>query len=196
MAKVALDRPLTPAARRVLDVASELFYRRGINTVGMDLIAEQAGVTKKTIYDRFGSKEALIVAYLTARDQRWREWFTSRVSDAGDPVERILASFDALAEWLERENQRGCAFGNAYAELSDPGHPGRAVAEAQKAWLREQYADLARDADVSESAALADALLLLHEGAVVAYSVAGLKDAAATARRSAAQLLDGARAAR
>ncbi len=58
---------MTPAAHRILDAASELYYDRGINSVGMDLVAEQAGTTKKTIYDRFGSKDGLVVAYLEAR---------------------------------------------------------------------------------------------------------------------------------
>ena len=78
--------PLTPGARRVLDAASELFYERGIHAVGVDTIAEAAGVTKKTLYDRFGSKEALVVAYLQHRDARWREHLAdhlARVPAAG-----------------------------------------------------------------------------------------------------------------
>ncbi|MQA25800.1 MAG: TetR family transcriptional regulator [Micromonosporaceae bacterium] len=194
MAKTPAGRPLTPAGRRVLEVASDLFYRRGIHTVGMDLIAESAGVTKKTIYDRFGSKESLVVAYLEARDERWRRWLTDRLAAADDPRQRILLSFEALDEWMARENPRGCAFGNAYAELSDPRHPARAVAQAQKTWLLGRYAELAREAGVADPEPLADALLVLHEGAVVARNVAGRQHAAATARHAAEQLLGAASA--
>ncbi|PSK97113.1 TetR family transcriptional regulator [Murinocardiopsis flavida] len=188
-ARTRADRPLTPAAQRVLDVAGDLFYRRGINTVGMELVAEQAGVTKKTIYDRFGSKEALVVAYLRARDARWRQWVTDAVDAEDDPVRRILATFDALAEWTDRENERGCAMVNACAELADPDHPGRAAARDQKEWLRGRYLELAAELGAADPARLADTLLILHEGAVVGRSVAELPGAIATARDAAARLL-------
>ncbi|CAL9390836.1 hypothetical protein SUDANB121_01261 [Nocardiopsis dassonvillei] len=183
------DRPLTPAARRVLDVAEELFYTRGINTVGMELIAERAGVTKKTVYDRFGSKAALVARYLRARDARWRAHLESRLAPAASPRERVAATFDALEEWVEAESPRGCSMVNAYAELADPEHPGRAVAEEQKRWLRALYADLARQADAREPGRLGDSLAMLHEGAVLTRTVTGVPDAVRTARAAADTLL-------
>jgi hypothetical protein len=90
---------------------------------------------------------------------------------------------------MDRENQRGCAMVNAYAELSDPEHPGRAVAREQKLWLRELYTDLAREAGASGPEPLADALSMLHEGAVVARNVRGVADAAHTARGAARTLM-------
>ncbi|MEU8303788.1 helix-turn-helix domain-containing protein [Actinomadura sp. NPDC048955] len=173
------DRPLTPAARRVLQTASELFYERGIGSVGMELIAAEAGVTKKTVYDRFGSKDALILAYLRARDERWRAFTTGRIAEAAGARERVLATFDALGEWLATESGRGCSMVNACAELPDPSHPVHGVAAEQKAWVRALYADLVGDG------ALADQLLILHEGAVVAFSVAGVRGAAAAAHAAA-----------
>ncbi|WP_190394438.1 TetR/AcrR family transcriptional regulator [Nocardiopsis quinghaiensis] len=182
-------RPMTPAARRVLDVATELFYTRGINTVGMELVAERAGVTKKTIYDRFGSKQQLVVQYLRARDARWREHLDAYLGRADAPRARVAATFEALDDWMGAENPRGCAMVNAYAELSDPEHPGRAVAEDQKRGLRDLYADLAARAGADDPAALGDALAMLHEGAVVARNVTGVADAARTARAAADALM-------
>ncbi|WP_444964145.1 TetR/AcrR family transcriptional regulator [Nocardiopsis sp. M1B1] len=182
-------RPLTPAARRVLDVATELFYTRGINTVGMELVAERAGVTKKTIYDRFGSKQQLVVHYLRARDARWRAYLDGYLERARTPRELVAATFDALDAWMGEENPRGCAMVNAYAELSDPEHPGRAVAEEQKRWLRGLYADLAERSGARDAGALGDALAMLHEGAVVARNVTGVADAARTARAAADALM-------
>lgn len=181
--------PLTPAARRVLDVATELFYTRGINTVGMELVAERAGVTKKTIYDRFGSKQQLVVHYLRARDARWRAYLDGYLERARTPRELVAATFDALDDWTGEENPRGCAMVNAYAELSDPEHPGRAVAEEQKRWLRGLYADLAARSGARDPGALGDALAMLHEGAVVARNVTGVVDAARTARAAADALM-------
>lgn len=183
------DRPLTPAARRVLDVAEELFYASGINTVGMELIAERAGVTKKTIYDRFGSKAALVARYLRARDARWRAHLESRLAPAATARERVAATFEALEEWVEQESPRGCSMVNAYAELADPGHPGRAVAQEQKRWMRALYADLAREAGARDAETLADTLAMLHEGAVLTRTVTGVPDAVRTARSAADTLL-------
>ncbi|RKS09621.1 TetR family transcriptional regulator [Nocardiopsis sp. Huas11] len=181
---------LTPAARRILDVAGDLFYTRGINTVGMELVAERAEVTKKTIYDRFGSKQRLVVEYLRERDARWRSHLTGYLDRADDtPRARLAATYDALDAWMTAENPRGCAMVNAYAELSDPDHPGRAVAQEQKRWLRALYTDLVAETGAARPQELADALAMLHEGAVVAQNVTGVEGAARIARAAADALL-------
>lgn len=81
------DKPrrvrMTPGARRVLEAAERLFYEHGIHAVGVDTIAAEAGVTKKTLYDRFGSKEQIVVEYLAGRDERWRELLAGRLAAAG-----------------------------------------------------------------------------------------------------------------
>lgn len=179
---------ITPAAERILGAAERLFYERGIHAVGMEALAEAAGVTKKTIYDRYGSKDALIAAYLQARSERWRAWLLAGIEDAGpDPAKRLLATFDALGGWLANEESRGCGFLNARAELIEPDNPGRLLAEAEKAWLLEFLTDLAGEAGLSEQ--LARQLFMLHEGAVVAYTAAGDDRATATARDAAEALV-------
>ena len=181
---------LTPAAGRILDAAGELFYENGIHAVGVEAIAAAAGVTKKTIYDRFGSKDALIEAYLKARSTRWRDWLTAGVERAPeDPVERLLATFDALGSWLRHEKRRGCGFVNACAELTDPESPGRQVAEAEKTWLREYLVALARQTAAPAPDELGRQLFMLHEGAVVGYGVAGDDRAPESARAAAATLI-------
>src|ERR671917_2260776 len=130
------DKRLTPGAQRILDVASELFYWRGIHAVGVDTIAAESGVTKRTLYDRFGSKDGLIVAYREARDRRWRALITSRLdAPHADPVQRALVPFDVLFEWLA-PSSRGCSFVNAFAELSEPEHPRPQAGIAKKKWPR------------------------------------------------------------
>lgn len=186
-------RRVTPAARRILQVASELFYERGLQAVGVDAIAAGAGVTKKTLYDHFGSKDALIAAYLAARDEDFRARVTEHIEHAGaDPTHRVLAVFDSLGNWMEANNPRGCAFVNALAELVAPDHPGRQVALAEKEWVRELFATLAAEAGVARPVQLANQLLAVHEGAIVTYSVAADRDAAQTARDAAAALVDSA----
>jgi AcrR family transcriptional regulator len=157
------EKPLSPAGRRVLAAAGALFYERGITAVGVDLVAERSGVTKRTLYDQFGSKDHLVAHYLAERDRRWRAAVRSAVDDCGDPVEAVTAPFEALRTWGET-TERGCASLNALAELPDPSHPGHRVAVAQKRWLLDLFTELAAAAGCAEPPALAARLLVLHEG--------------------------------
>lgn len=185
---------LTPKARSVLDAASELFYERGIHAVGVDTIAERAGVTKKTLYDRFGSKERLVVEYLRARDHRWRTHLERHLTSAGpDPADRIAAVFEASADWATRHGHKGCAMVNAHAEISDPAHPAYAVIVEQKQWMLALLTDLATEAGVAEPRAVAEQLLLLHEGAVVSAPLRAVQDAFTTAAAAAVGVLRQAR---
>jgi AcrR family transcriptional regulator len=177
---------MTPAGERLLATASELFYERGIHAVGVDLIAELAGTTKKTLYDRFGSKDNLVALYLERRFERWRAFVTERVAAHEPGPGQVLAAFDALGEWLT-DNTCGCAFVNANAEIGRSGHPGVAVIRAEKQWMRECYERLARDAGLP--AALGARLHLLHEGAIVALTAGGHADAVANARSAARALI-------
>ncbi|GAA4934480.1 TetR family transcriptional regulator [Actinomycetospora succinea] len=179
---------LTPGARRILDVASELFYAHGIHAVGVDTIAAESGVTKRTLYDRFGSKDALVAAYLRARDERWRARVTAAVEAETEPVRRALAPFAVLADWVA-EGSRGCAFVNAFAELDDADHPGRAVIDEEKRWLRELFAAELTAAAVPDPDGLALQLFLLHEGALVTHAVAAEPGAAAAAGAAARALV-------
>ncbi|MHA6804058.1 TetR/AcrR family transcriptional regulator [Salinifilum ghardaiensis] len=188
------DRSLTRGAQRILDVASELFYWRGIHAVGVDTIAAESGVTKRTLYDRFGSKDNLVATYLDARDRRWRETVTTRLHDAPpDPVARVLVPFDVLPDWLT-PSTRGCGFINAFAELPEPDHPGRRIAVAEKAWLRALFRDLLTEAGATgnDVETLATQLLSLHEGAIVSYAITNDTSAAAATRAAAKTLVTGA----
>jgi AcrR family transcriptional regulator len=180
---------LTPGAQRILDVASELFYRRGIHAVGVDTIAAESGVTKRTLYDRFGSKDGLIVAYLQARDCRWRDLVTSRLdAEDLDPVQRVLVPFDVLPEWLAAST-RGCSFVNAFAELPEPDHPGRQVVVAEKKWLRDLFRELLAAAGARDPDGVAVQLLSLHEGAIISYAMADEANAPHSARAAAQTLV-------
>jgi AcrR family transcriptional regulator len=162
-------RPKTESAARILASASELFYRDGIRAVGVDSIASESGVTKMTLYKHFGSKDRLVAAYLHARDEKWRDWVLRYVgARAGGPVERIMAVFDALGDWIEsQDGMRGCAFVNASVELADRGHPAQVVIEDQKLWMREYLGRLVEEAGTEEPDKLAGQLLMLVEGATI-----------------------------
>jgi AcrR family transcriptional regulator len=162
---MAPEPALSPAARRIVETAEALFHERGITAVGVDLVAERSGVTKRTLYNRFGSKDRLVAACLTARATRWRTDVLDAVAAATDPVDALLAPFEALREWTAAST-RGCGFVNALAELPDPEHPGHGVAVGQKAWLLDLLTDLAAAAGSPDPGALATRLLIVHEGAL------------------------------
>jgi AcrR family transcriptional regulator len=179
--------PMTEAGTRLLDAASDLFYRRGVRAVGVDLIAETAGTTKKTLYDRFGSKDALVALYLLRRAHRWRDHLLARLADAEGDGHRervVLLVFDALQTWMGAQ-RRGCAFVNAYAELGDGEHPAVPVIRAEKAWMRALFDTLAGDRAVGAH------LHLLYEGTLVVLTAGAEPDAADEARRAVRTVLAG-----
>ncbi|GAA1875594.1 TetR/AcrR family transcriptional regulator [Williamsia serinedens] len=183
---------LTPGARRILDTASRLFYERGIHAVGVDTIADEAGVTKRTLYNRFGSKDVLVEQYLRGRDQRWLALRTAAVDAAGpDPIDRLRAVFDASAGWSDSDGGRGCGFTKAHAEFSDPAHPVAQLVAAQKQELLELFRGVLADAGVVDDH-LAQAVLALHEGALVAHGVGVGADPWVSAREAAVRLASGA----
>jgi AcrR family transcriptional regulator len=185
---------LTPAGERLLDAASDLFYRRGIRAVGVDLIADTAGTTKKTLYDRFGSKAGLVVLYLQRRQARWREFVSRHLDDmpgALPPVDRVLGVLDALERWMSHQ-QRGCAFVNAYAELGGTDHPAVDVIRSEKQWTGELYRRLCLEHGFEDPDDLAASLQLVHEGVLVLTTAGGQDDAFQHGRLAAARLLSAA----
>ncbi|PGH47994.1 TetR family transcriptional regulator [Streptomyces sp. Ru87] len=180
---------MTPGARRALVAAERLFYERGIHAVGVDLIAAEAGVTKKTLYDRFGSKEQIVVEYLAARDERWRAYLAERLDGAGPPADRILAVFVASESWAAEHSSKGCSMVNAHAEISDPAHPAYGIITGQKRWMLDLFTDLARGLPVPDPERLGRALMLLHEGALVAHGLHVFPAPIAEAREEARTLL-------
>ncbi|MEH3153949.1 MAG: helix-turn-helix domain containing protein [Gordonia paraffinivorans] len=182
-------RDLTPGARRILETASRLFYERGIHAVGVDTIADEAGVTKRTLYDRFGSKDVLVERYLRGRDQRWLALRAAAVDAAGpDPIDRLRAVFDASAGWSDSDGGRGCGFTNAHAEFSDPAHPVARLVAAQKQELLDLFRGILADAGVTDEH-VAEAVLALHEGALVAHGVGVGADPWVSAREAAVRLM-------
>lgn len=181
--------PMTPVGERLAASAERLFYDRGIRAVGVDLIAEDAGTTKKTLYDRFGSKDGLVVLYLRRRAEVWQHVVLTHLS--GHPAvgaERVLGVFDALAGWLDRQ-WRGCAFVNAYAEVGGTDHPALPVVRAEKRWMRELFTVLAEQEGYDDPDRLGAQLHLLYEGAIVALTAGDADDAVPLARDAAARLL-------
>lgn len=178
---------LTAGARRIVEVASELFYRQGIHSVGVDTIARESGITKRTLYDRFSSKDTLVAVYLQARHQAWWAQLEQRLADPSPP--RVLTVFDVYAD-SELTSDRGCAFLNAAGELNSD-HPGYRVVRAHKRAMRERLTDLVRTdhPNIDEPEMVAEQLFLLLEGAIAHRGIDGDGHLFNTARSLAARLV-------
>ena len=181
-----MDDTRSPRAR-LLDTAAELFYRHGIGAVGVDLVSRAAGVSKRTLYQQFGSKDRLVAESLDARGPAIIGQYVPAEDEHSPPRAAILAVFSALQEWVSSASFRGCPFLNAATELADPAHPARQVARGYKLRLREYFRDRAETGGASDPQRLADQLMILFDGAVAQAVQQTTTDA--TAARSAAEIL-------
>ncbi|MBA9004489.1 TetR/AcrR family transcriptional regulator [Thermomonospora cellulosilytica] len=155
----------SPARRRILDTATALFYGEGIRAVGVDRIIAEAGVAKATFYHHFPAKDDLVVAYVQEQSRLQRE-AVERLPRA-EPVETILAVFDAIGEIACGPGFRGCVFLNAAAEYPDPDHPVRRAVEDYRRWFRTLLTRLLEAAGHPDPARTAAILLALRDGLVV-----------------------------
>jgi AcrR family transcriptional regulator len=185
----------SPPRERLLAACDELFYRDGVQSTGIDAVIEKAGVAKGSLYYNFGGKDELVAAYLRGRLDTWRQLVQAAQSDAADdPDAKILAVFDAIADYVALPEYRGCPFHNAAAE-TPTGEAHRMAIEEYRTWLRQTFLQLATDTRVSDSEALAEALVVLYDGALATDGTGeSARSAAMTAKRIARLTLAAARA--
>jgi AcrR family transcriptional regulator len=190
-AKASVVQTEPPDAReRILETAYELFSRQGIRAVGIDSIIRQSGVARMTLYRHFGSKDALVLAFLERREERWtKDWLQREVErrDA-DPSERLLAIFDVFDEWFRREDFEGCSFINVLLEIADPTSELYRASADYLARIRAFVAELANEAGVTDPEALAHKWHILMKGSIVAAGE-GDRRAARRAKEVAALIL-------
>src|SRR4051812_35972617 len=171
----------TSARQRLLDAADRLFYAEGVHTVGIDRIIEAAGVAKGSLFYNFSGKDDLVAAYLAGRDHQRRERITRHQESLSDPVEKLLAVFDALDEAVRSPTYNGCPFANANAEAL----PGSVEADALRrfrGWLAGLLTDLSTEAGYADPQDVADRLRLLYDGAVANAQLDDHPDAVRLAR--------------
>jgi AcrR family transcriptional regulator len=171
-AQVAVEEAIisSPAKTRVRDrimkTAGDLFYRYGIQAVGVDTIATEAGTNKMSFYRNFASKDELVTEYLRAEEREGLLWWDETLAaHAGDPRLQVESLFDMLVQNNCEEGSRGCALANAAVEITDPDHPARPVIEKYKADMRGRFRRLAQEIHARNPDELGDSLMLLWEGA-------------------------------
>jgi AcrR family transcriptional regulator len=173
-------------------VADELFYTRGIQSVGMDQIRTAAGVSLKKLYAAFPGKEQLIAAVLAGRHDYWERGIGQAVDAATSPRDKLLAMYDFLETWFGDDTFRGCGFINAFGELGATSPAVAEIARAHKDSFQRYVEGLALQAvpDAARAEELAAQLALLAEGAQTTAAIAGDTAPARHARLAAATLID------
>lgn len=185
MSTVTAERPLT-ARERLLNAADELFYAEGINTVGIDRVIEHAGVAKASLYSAFGSKDGLIRAYLMRRHEIRQARIGRHLAKHTEPRARMLAVFDSFDELINSPLWRGCPFIAATGEARTD-ETVNEVAGITRTFTRHCFLEEATALGSADPGALADQLVLLYDGAVVAAHM--LDRSAARRARAIAELV-------
>src|SRR5699024_6187591 len=166
----------------------------GINAVGIDRVIAESGVAKMSLYRNFGSKQALVEAYLKHRDVCWDDIFRDYILALDLPAaDKVLVYFDVMHAWLCRPEFSGCAYINATAECAGE-HAVAEIIQRHKNRNRDLLATLVEQAGFAPPAELAEQLFLLSEGAIVTASISGSPEPMHTAKTAARQLLSTARA--
>jgi AcrR family transcriptional regulator len=179
---------------RILEAADRLFYRRGIQAVGMDAVRTESGVPLKRLYAEFPSKEALLIEVMRHRTGIWDAGIAASAAAATTPAEKLLAIYDFLDDWFRTDDFRGCGFINAFGELGTVSPAVAEIAHDQKETFQRYVAGLVEE--LGASPVLAAQLALLAEGAQTTAAISGSPDAAAHARTAAETLITAALAAR
>jgi len=162
-----MAEPDSPTRKRIIEAASKLFYGEGIRAVSVDAVAEKAGVTKRTLYYHFESKDELVAAYLEARDQPnlklMAGWFDKA---EGALPQKIEAIFQNLARSARHPRWKGCGFLRTAAELANlPGHPAIRIGARHKAGFERWLAGECAEHGVAAPDELARQVVLLMDGA-------------------------------
>jgi AcrR family transcriptional regulator len=152
---------------RILDAAARCFYRDGIWASGVDTLAAEAGVSKRTLYNHFGSKDGVIAAYLRQREEHWQAKLHAVWEEIGaDPIDQVVAYVRAYARPVQPEVFRGSAFINAAAELADEWSESLSVIQHSLDRIEAGIDTILSQAGYENAGVLARQVLYLLEGAV------------------------------
>ena len=161
-----MTNPTAPGAAtrdRLLDAAAELFYRDGVH-VGVEALCRAAGVSKRSMYQLFDSKDAVVAASLDRRGPAHAAALLPAEDDARPPRERILHVFERLEELAVAQDYRGCPFVATAVEVKSPDHPAAEVARRYKQRLTAFFRTEAEAAGVPDPALLARQLTVAFDG--------------------------------
>ena len=160
---------------KIVNTASDLFFRQGYHRTGINQIIGESWVAKATFYSNFKSKEDLCIEYLRERDRIDTDAVKDMIKGIKGPLERYMAIIKGVKNYMEENDFRGCAFGNIAVEIAEPGHPLRKEVKHHEDRFRSILKDVIKD--LKESGAryrkldvdkVLDSYYLFVEGAITA----------------------------
>lgn len=154
------------AKKRILEVATELFYAEGIRLVGVDRLISESQVTKATFYKHYRSKDNLVVAYISGLHAREKRHIESLIRESAGPQETLMTLAAVIIEQVQSENFRGCAFMNAAADHPDPAHPIRVLVAEHRDWYSATIETLLAQAGHPLPGEGADDFVIARDGAM------------------------------
>lgn len=152
---------------KILIASHDLFYKQGFHACGVELLAQQAGTTKRTLYAHFGSKDGLIDAVLQYRHEKFIAWMQAGLGKR-PAAETDLAYLDFITTWTQSENFYGCMFINASAEYGDVQTVPHRHAARHKAEIRAILLARLQEGGFRHAETVADLLFVYGEGMIVA----------------------------
>jgi AcrR family transcriptional regulator len=178
-----IARRVAPAKARILETAMRRFYDDGIRQVGVDLLISESKVTKATFYKHFGSKDRLVLEYISTRRDASLESISGLVMAHDDPRVGLRLVADAVVAQINAPGYRGCPFQKAAAEFSDPTHPVRQVVTEFHESLHANFVETLSRMDHPLAGEAADELMLAYGGAMSWSHVGDVVAASAALRR-------------
>ena len=170
---------MTDPRERILNTASELFYKQGYRATGINEVIKQSGVAKATFYNHFPAKDDLCLAYLELHSEAEKQGIKAQVAAKRTPRSKFMAVIEAMQPWLESNDLRGCEYLNTVAEVPDPENPLRRKGRQHYEWLRGIVKELASELISSEperyadlkASTLADDYMVILVGAIALSEV-------------------------
>jgi len=182
----------TTPKEKLFQTAVRLFYRHGYRAIGVDSIAAESGIGKMTLYRHYPSKDDLIVAFLRESNEEFWSYFEQSTKDAPTSRKKLLAFFEALQNYVVSPACYGCPFINIATEYPEVDYAGHQVAIEHKESVRSRFNLLSTEAGAHQPEVLANALLLLMDGAYIAARMFGASPSnpAANVAEAARKLID------
>lgn len=176
--------------QQIIDTAMMLFYAHGYHAVGIDRIIAESGVAKMTLYKYFSSKNDLICAVLQTRHQALLHDLHTFINHFSHPIERLKAIFTWHDRWLNDQSFNGCMFIHAAAEFSNSNIEILTLAKVHKQTIKQDiYLILNQLLDEKSAERISLQILQILEGVIVTSLILDDKNAAITAWRSVAAIL-------
>ncbi|WP_306367760.1 TetR/AcrR family transcriptional regulator [Nocardiopsis sp. CC223A] len=160
-----MSTEVKPSSRdRLLEAAAALTYQEGVG-IGVDALCKAAGVSKRSLYQLFESKDELLAASLRERADAFVAGLLPAADDGRSPRERILYVFEQVESQSAEPDFQGCRYLAVQVELKDQDHPASRVAHRVKANLTDFFRAEAEQGGAGDPDLLARQLSLVFDGA-------------------------------